>query len=243
MSTKRINVWSSPRNVSTAFMYSFAQRKDTTVVDEPLYAHYLSKTDTQAVHPQTKAILETMEHDGLKVVENIIFGEYATEIALFKQMTHHLIQIDLDFILETENVLLIRDPKRIIASYTKVIDNPTIADIGIKMQYDLFQKLKKADKLAAVVDAKELLLNPMKVLAELCHNLKIPFDSNMLQWKAGPIKEDGIWAPDWYANVHQSTGFIPYLEKEVNLTGSLAKLAAECDFYYDYLLEYAIKHN
>lgn len=242
MPTKRINVWSSPRNISTAFMYAFAQRADTTVVDEPLYAHYLSKTDTNAVHPKTKEILGSMENDGLKVVKNVILGEYTTEIALFKQMTHHLIQIDLDFILRTDNVLLIRDPNRIIASYAKVIDNPTIADIGIKMQYDLFQRLKKADKLAAVVDAKQLLLNPPKVLAELCQKLSIPFDENMLQWEAGPIKEDGIWAADWYANVHQSTGFIPYVEKKVQLTGQLAELAQECEFYYDYLLKYAIKH-
>lgn len=240
MSTKRINVWSSPRNVSTAFMYAFAQRKDTTVVDEPLYAHFLSKTDTQAVHPKTQEILDSMEQDGKKVVKNVIFGEYTTEIALFKQMTHHLIQLELDFILKTENVLLIRDPKRIIASYTKVIGNPTIADIGIKMQYDLFQKLKKADKVAAVIDAKKLLLNPPKVLAELCQQLAIPYDTNMLQWPAGPIKEDGVWAADWYSNVHQSTGFIPYVEKKVNLQGDLAELAEECAFYYNYLLDYAL---
>ena len=35
----RLNVWSGPRNVSTALMYSFAQRSDTRVVDEPLYAY------------------------------------------------------------------------------------------------------------------------------------------------------------------------------------------------------------
>ena len=39
--TVRINLWSGPRNVSTALMYSFAQRSDTAVVDEPLYGHYL----------------------------------------------------------------------------------------------------------------------------------------------------------------------------------------------------------
>ena len=241
MTTKRINIWSSPRNISTAFMYAFAQRADTTVIDEPLYAHYLSKTTTSAIHPMTAEILATMENDGQKVVDTVIFGTYKTAIALFKQMTHHLIEIDMDFILETENVLLIRDPKRIIASYTKVIDNPTIADIGIKMQYDLFQKLKKANKVAAVIDAKALLLNPPKVLATLCHNLRIPYDATMLHWKAGPIAADGIWAKDWYANVHQSTGFIPYVEKEVNLVGSLADLAKECQPFYDYLLAYAIR--
>ncbi len=40
-STLRIHVWSGPRNVSTALMYSFAQRADTRVVDDPRYAHYL----------------------------------------------------------------------------------------------------------------------------------------------------------------------------------------------------------
>lgn len=240
MSIKRINVWSSPRNVSTAFMYSFAQRKDTTVVDEPLYAHYLTKTDTNAIHPKTTEIIQTMENDGQKVVKNVIFGDYPTEIALFKQMTHHLIHLELDFVKATENILLIRDPKRIIASYAKVIENPTISDIGIKMQYDLFQYLQKADKLAAVIDAKALLLNPPKVLAKLCKNLEIPFDENMLQWQVGPIKEDGVWAKDWYANVHRSTGFIPYVSKTVSLSGALGDLAKQCQPYYDYLLDFAI---
>ena len=34
----RIALWSGPRNVSTALMYSFRQRPDTTVIDEPLYS-------------------------------------------------------------------------------------------------------------------------------------------------------------------------------------------------------------
>lgn len=238
---KRINVWSSPRNVSTAFMYAFAQRKDTTVVDEPFYAHYLSKTTTAAQHPKKEMILAIMENDGVKVVKNVILGDYPTPIVLFKQMTHHLIELDTDFVFKTDNVLLIRDPRRIIASYTKVIDNPTIADIGIKMQYDLFQKLKKANKTAIVIDAKELLLHPPKVLGQLCRQLSIPFDENMLQWEAGPIPEDGIWAADWYGNVHQSTGFIPYSDKPVTLDEKNAKLAAESMAFYKYLFQYSIR--
>ena len=66
MLTTRINAWSSPRNISTAFMYSFAQRPDTTVVDEPLYAHYLSKTDSEAGHPGTDEVLASQENDGDK---------------------------------------------------------------------------------------------------------------------------------------------------------------------------------
>ena len=37
----QLAVWSGPRNISTALMYSFAQRKDFVAIDEPFYASYL----------------------------------------------------------------------------------------------------------------------------------------------------------------------------------------------------------
>ncbi|MGD8481270.1 MAG: sulfotransferase family protein, partial [Gammaproteobacteria bacterium] len=46
---KRVCMWSGPRNVSTAMMYSFAQRPDTRVLDEPLYGHYLKSSGAR--HP------------------------------------------------------------------------------------------------------------------------------------------------------------------------------------------------
>ena len=239
----RINVWSSPRNISTAFMYSFAQRKDTTVFDEPLYAHYLTKTNTDAQHPGTAEVLDSQENDGEKVVQQLILGNHPTDIVLFKQMTHHLIHLKEDFLFKTQNILLIRDPRRIIASYAKVISNPKMHDIGIQKQYELFQQLQKGNNVAAVVDAQQLLLHPRKVLTALCENLDIPFDEKMLSWKAGARPEDGVWAKYWYANVHQSTGFQPYAEKEVVLPENLESLAKECQFYYDFLFDYAIKSN
>jgi hypothetical protein len=68
----RINVWSGPRNVSTALMYSFAQRSDTRVVDEPLYAHYLRVSG--AAHPGREAVLEAQDSDGERVVRERILG-------------------------------------------------------------------------------------------------------------------------------------------------------------------------
>ena len=138
---------------------------------------------------------------------------------------------------------MIRDPKRIVASYAKVITNPSMQDVGIKMQYDLFKQLSKAGKVAAVVDAKELLLNPEKVLTLLCLQLGIPFDKNMLQWEKGARPEDGCWAKYWYVNVHNSTGFMPYQDKKINLIGDLATLAEVCQPYYDFLYQYAIKER
>ena len=39
-----IDMWSGPRNLSTAMMYSFGARADCAVWDEPFYAAYLSLT-------------------------------------------------------------------------------------------------------------------------------------------------------------------------------------------------------
>ena len=241
MEKSKINLWSSPRNISTAMMYSFAQRDDMSVVDEPLYAHYLTHTASQALHPATSQILDSQEANGGKVVSQMLYGVSPKPCTLFKQMTHHLIHLEEDFLGKMKNVLLIRDPRRIIASYSKVISNPTIQDIGVKMQAELFEKLQKKGALNAIVDTKQVLLNPEKVLRTLCYKLEIPFTEKMLKWQAGARPEDGVWAPYWYSNVHSSTGFKPYVEKEVHLSEELEQLAAECIPYYDLLRQYAIE--
>ena len=67
---KPICLWSCPRNVSTALMYAFAQREDTQVFDEPLYAHYLKVSG--AIHPGREKVLQALENDGEKVVYEVI---------------------------------------------------------------------------------------------------------------------------------------------------------------------------
>lgn len=233
----RINLWSSPRNISTALMYSFAQRPDTTVVDEPLYAYYLTHATDRAEHPGHEDILASQSADGRQVVESVILGgDYATEVVVFKQMTHHLLDLPLDFLHQTHNVLLIRDPQAILASYTKVIGQPSAYDIGVPQQDALFTYLQAHGVLTAIVDAKTLLQHPRRTLELLCERLGIPFTEAMLSWEAGPRPEDGVWASHWYANVHASTGFAPYQEKTVSLLPEIAAIAAQCRPFYEKLL-------
>lgn len=222
-------------------MYSFAQRHDTSVVDEPLYAHYLTHTNTEALHPGTAEILQSQQNDGARVVQEVLFADYPTPVVVFKQMTHHLIEINLDFLFQMHNVLLIRDPRSIIASYSKVVPNPAMHDIGVKKQFELYQMLLAAGTLDAIVDTRELLLDPKKVLTRLCAHLQIEFQADMLHWKAGARPEDGVWATYWYDSVHRSTGFMPYQEKKIVLRPDLETLAEECLPYYQPLYEVAIK--
>ena len=50
-------------------MYSFAQRDDTEVVDEPLYGHYLKVTGFK--HPGREEVLSSQENEGRKVIEQV----------------------------------------------------------------------------------------------------------------------------------------------------------------------------
>ena len=78
--TKRIALWSGPRNISTTLMYSFAQRKDCKVFDEPLYAHYLSHTNAHEFHPSADEVLLSQENDGTKVLAEMQADQ--TDVAL-----------------------------------------------------------------------------------------------------------------------------------------------------------------
>ena len=235
---KKICMWSGPRNVSTAMMYSFAQRKDTVVIDEPLYGHYLKVTGAQ--HPGREEILKEISSDGYEIMKSIMNRDYEKyEIVFMKQMSHHLIEINKDFVFETENIFLIRNPKDVISSLVNQIPNARLRDTGLDLQWDLFEEIRSKSKRPIVIDSKRLLLNPRKVLSQLCERLEIPFLKNMLSWDQGPINEDGIWAKYWYQRVHQSNGFIPYKEKP-DLSHKLLGLLEECQPYYDSLLRYEL---
>ena len=85
----KICLWSGPRNISTALMYSFAQRDDTKVVDEPLYGHYLLVTGVK--HPGRKEIMDEVNCDGKLVMDDLlkINDLNGKKVLFLKQMTKH----------------------------------------------------------------------------------------------------------------------------------------------------------
>lgn len=231
---KRICLWSGPRNISTALMYSFAQRGDTKVFDEPLYAYYLKNTKAKEYHPGAEDILESMENDGEKVVE-MMLGSHTKSVLFFKHMTKHLLDLDRSFMSQMINIILTRDPKEMITSFAKVIDNPTMEDVGYKKHVELVNYFDDNNVKYVVLDSKKVLLNPKKVLTELCDFIQIPFDESMLKWKPEPIKEDGVWSKYWYKSVHNSNGFIQNKPKEELFPEHMSPLLEECKPLYNVL--------
>ncbi len=236
---KRICLWSSPRNISTAMMYSFAQCDDIIVFDEPLYAHYLSVTNRD--HPGKKEILQSQSNDATEVINKIILADHHKSIAFFKQMTHHLTDVNLDFLSQTKNIIFIRNPKQIIASYAQVRKDVAMKDIGIEKQWWLFNYLTKNKLNCIVLDSNELLQSPQNILQQLCAALQISFDEKMLRWPAGAKPYDGVWAKYWYDGVHNSTGFEKQKTSERQLPVYLEPLYNECKLYYGQLSAYSLK--
>ncbi len=203
---KKIMLWSSPRNISTALMYSFAQRSDTKVVDEPFYAYYLTHVNTKVDHPGKREIINSQSSSLNEIVNEIeMFME--KDILFIKNMTHHLAKTNVNFSRDWYHVILTRSPQSAYISFKKVISNPTVLDMGYKEQYAIALKFKKKNIPFYILSSEELLNSPKKELENLCDYLKINFDNNMLSWDRGGIKEDGIWAKYWYENVHKSHGF------------------------------------
>lgn len=236
--TLRINLWSSPRNVSTAMMYAWRQRSDTTVVDEPLYAHYLRRSGRS--HPGRDDVLAAQDNDGAAVVRDVVLGDHERPVVVFKHMAKHLIGLDRSFLSSCANVLLTRDPWEMLTSFQQQVPDTTIEDTGLIEMVEILEAAEAAGSDPIVVEARTLLADPPAVLAELCRRLGLPFDDAMLAWPSGPKPEDGVWAPHWYDAVHRSTGWARWQPKEATLLPELEPVLAQAMPLYDRLQERAI---
>ena len=221
-------------------MYSFAQRADMRVIDEPLYGHYLRATGAE--HPGREDIVAAMNCDGDAVMRDLLeqSAMSSTTRLFIKHMAHHLVQIDLRFLEHSNNIFLIRDPREMLPSLTVQLPHATLADTGLQKQWQLLQELRSNGQQAIVLDSRELLLDPESVLRQLCDRLGLTFEAGMLHWTAGPRAEDGIWAKHWYQAVHESIGFSAYQAK-THFPVALEALLDECQPWYEQLFALAIR--
>lgn len=237
--TRLIQMWSGPRNVSTALMYSFAQRPDTAVVDEPLYGHYLHLSG--ADHPGREQVIAAMDLDGDRVLADLHRADRGRPVLFAKQMAHHLLGIDYRRLADSTNFLLIRDPVEMLPSLDRIVPEPGLADTGLKRQVELFEALESQGQKPFCIDARELLADPAGVLGQACERLGLEFLPAMLGWPSGPRPEDGVWAPYWYGNVHRSRGFKPWRPPSSPFPDSLRDLLDECRPYYQQLFASALR--
>jgi hypothetical protein len=231
-------MWSGPRTLSTAMMRAWENRPDTVVADEPLYAFYLSATGID--HPGRNEVIASQPTSWRAVVESLASAPVpdGVTISYAKHMTHHVLpSVDLAAFAPFLHAFLIRDPRSLLASYARVRSAPTLSDLGLRQQAELFEHFG-----GPVIDSADLLACPEGALRALCAALGVPFSPAMLSWPAGPRSSDGVWAPYWYDSVWRSTGFGPYKEvTHVELAPDLAPLAEQCQPFYEELAAHRLR--
>jgi hypothetical protein len=247
-------MWSGPRNISTAMMRAWGNRADTAVIDEPFYAYYLERTGKK--HPGAAEVIAQGETDWRKVVEQLTgpipdsrhpfdklrTGSSPSYIFYQKQMTHHLLpEIDREWIVDLTNCFLIRDPREVILSYIQKNPEPELEDLGFVQQCEIFNFVRaKTKSVPPVVDARDVLVDPERILRLLCDAIGVPFAAAMLSWSPGLRETDGIWAKHWYDAVARSTSFQPYKPREGNVPDHLQKICEQCQECYEKLYKHRL---
>jgi hypothetical protein len=231
-------MWSGPRTISTALMRSWENRHDTIVVDEPLYAFYLVATSLE--HPGRAEVIASQSADWRTVLRGLAEEPLPPGISVYyqKHMTHHLLPaVDRAALAPLRHAFLIRDPRRLLASYARVRSAPTLDDLGLRQQVQIFEHFG-----GPVIESADLLAAPEAALRALCAELGVPFSAAMLSWPPGPRDSDGVWAPYWYDNVIRSTGFVPVAAsgEPPALPPALGALAEQCVPYYERLARYKL---
>ena len=238
----RIAMWSGPRNISTAMMRSWGSRSDTFVIDEPYYAYYLSQNDLD--HPGRDEDLKEGELD-VKKISNGLVNDFNGNCSIYyqKHITHHLLDsIDRDWMKSVVNCFLIRDPKDMIISYSRVHPDLTMHLLGLEEQNEIFEHVKDiTGEIPPIIDAKDVLMNPRDILGKLCSKIGIIFSEEMLTWSRGSRETDGNWGKYWYKNVVNSTGFNQYKPKTEAVPAKYQNLYEECLSLYNNLHNLRIK--
>ncbi len=238
-------MWSGPRNISTAMMRSFGSRADTVVADEPLYARYLHARP-ELRHPGRDEIVAAGPI-ALKQIIASLTGPLprGNAISYQKHMAHHLLPgdfEDLGWIESLCNCFLIRDPGEMIASFIKIIPNPTPTDLGLPQQVRLFEIVRdRTGRTPPVLDSRDVLEDPRGMLSALCERVGIQFDDAMLSWELGPRATDGVWGRHWYDSVYKSTGFAPHHPKDEPVPDRLTRVHAKCRALFDTLFRFRLR--
>ncbi|KAL3750175.1 hypothetical protein ACJRO7_011196 [Eucalyptus globulus] len=228
-----IHSWSAPRSLSTGLMYSFAQRDDMEVLDEPLYANFLRVTG--ADRPYREDLLSKMESDGNKVVKDIIYGPGSKRYRYCKHIAKQRVPgIGNDLMKKGKHFILIRNPMDILPSFEKVVP-PSFLELGLAELVSIYSELCELGNPPAIIDVADLQQDPEATLGRLCEELDIPFQAAMLKWEAGPKAIDGLWAPWWYKSVHKSTGFDPPKKYPLQFPMSLYYLLEQSLPFYNLL--------
>ena len=232
---KPVALWSVPRSISTAFERVFVERDDFEVYHEPFGESYYYSEERFSdrysdEEPRPENNYENVLARLLEPHENRVF---------VKDMAYQAKPlIGPEFVSRFRNTFIVRDPKYVIASLSRMWPDFTLEETGFEQLYRLFRYAAEAEDVV-VVDAMTFSENPVGVLAAYCEHLEIPFRTDSLSWQPGEVREWESWE-GWHEAAQQSTGIQPAERKDPKLPPKLHEAYEHCLPYYYQLAARAI---
>ena len=168
-------VWSGPRNISTALMYSFGNRDDFEIIDEPFYSNYLIETGLD--HPMREEIILSQPENVDQIILTLSQKRTIGGKSLYqKHMSQHMTNsIPRNWFDQVKHIFLLRHPARVISSFSKKYDNVSENDIGFKKQVELFSEVIKQGLDPIVVNSEDIRKSPEQTITKICKRLNIGF--------------------------------------------------------------------
>jgi hypothetical protein len=237
----RIACWSGPRNVSTALLRAFGNRADCAVVDEPLYAAYLTATGKK--HPGRTDVIGSQSTDAAEVAAQLTGPIPGDRLHWYqKHMSHHLLDgFDGDWLDALAHVFLVRDPAEMLSSLLRVWPDAELEDTGLVQQVALFDRVADhTGKAPVVLDGRDVMDEPGDILQQLCRAIDLPWDPAMLNWPTGPRDTDGVWGQHWYASLWASTGFVGWRPRQIRIPEEKRYLLDATQPLYDRLVKHRL---
>jgi hypothetical protein len=234
---KPVALWSVPRSISTAFERVFVERDDFEVYHEPFGESYYYSEERLSdrysdEEPRPEDNYENVLARLLEPHENRVF---------VKDMAYQAKPlIGPEFVSRFRNTFIVRDPKYVVASLSRMWPDFTLEETGFEQLYRLFRYATEVDpEDIVVVDAMTFSENPVGVLAAYCEHLEIPFRPDDLSWQPGEVREWESWE-GWHEAAQQSTGIKPAERKDPELPPELQEAYEHCLPYYYQLAARAI---
>ena len=247
-------LWAVPRSSSTAFERMMRQRGDHHCVHEPFGEVWYSVGNDDlppSEHVQSRPDL-TYESVWQSLLAEARRGPvFVKDFPLY--VSHMLRRVDvgaaadggdLEFLDAFRHSFLIRDPAKVLASLYGQWDHFTLAETGFPRLRELFDLLTQRNGAPPpLIDADDLLDDPVGVTAAWCEAMGIPPRPDALRWQSDEnAKMTWYEGGTWHDNLARSNGFgrqeRAYLPIDDN--DFLMGLYEQCAPHYEALLPHRL---
>lgn len=199
MTANLLFLWGPPRSLSTAFLRMMIERADHEVLHEPFSSivvqGYTKVGDSIATtHDELLELLADRSRD------RRIFVKETTEYDYLHNGGQHIPTIGL-------HTYIIRHPRSVIPSHYARNPKVTCAEVGYEHQAELARRAwDGTDEGPIVVEAENLVDDPVNTVADYCDHVGIPFLESALCWAP---EDHQAWSrtTEWHQDVARSSCF------------------------------------